>query len=80
MGCLSVGRLLAGFEAWITGYRSEHYRVGLQMVGAAAWQHAAARRLLLGVVWRASVDCMWDFPLLTAWPSVRIRRQQGTGC
>lgn len=32
MACLSVGRLLAAFEAWITGYRSEHYKLGLQMV------------------------------------------------
>jgi uncharacterized membrane protein YccC len=31
MSWLSPGRMLAAFEAWVTGYRSEHFKLGLQM-------------------------------------------------
>lgn len=35
MGCgWSCGRGLAWLEDWVTGYRSEHYKIGLQMAAA----------------------------------------------
>ena len=58
MGLLSPGRHLAAFEAWITGYRSEHYKLGLQMVGglqALLTLHLLPAARALADVWRRSL-------------------------
>lgn len=33
MACISAYWLLGGLEAWVTGYRSEHFKLGLQVRG-----------------------------------------------
>ncbi len=50
MAFLSPGRLLAAVEAWITGYRSEHYKVGIQMVSAQLVPTAVVHRVVTGQV------------------------------